>query len=162
MTADKPYDDLDDWNDRMIAKEKDMEATRRRNVATSAPEARHNHLADCAALLDRIAALVECQREEVPPTWTAVGTAAAIRSRLIDVLDGMDGLTRTAIEDVLEDIREANACPAPNADAPCSLCGRPSGEVESGASWYLCHDCEGSPEAWVAGFTHHAPEEDPA
>jgi len=40
--------------------------------------------------------------------------------------------------------------------APCSLCGRPSGIKNCGASWYLCCWCEGTDEAYYAGYTHHA------
>ena len=41
--------------------------------------------------------------------------------------------------------------------AMCSLCGRDTGiEVGEGprAEWYLCADCEGTPEAEEAGYSH--------
>lgn len=37
---------------------------------------------------------------------------------------------------------------------PCSLCGLPSGFTEEGANWYLCVLCEGTDEAWKAGYCH--------
>lgn len=37
---------------------------------------------------------------------------------------------------------------------PCSLCGAPSGFEDNGADWYLCAQCEGTPEAEAAGFHH--------
>lgn len=41
-------------------------------------------------------------------------------------------------------------------ERPCSLCGRPTG-FEAGQiepQWVICSDCEGTPEAEAAGYTH--------
>jgi len=59
-------------------------------------------------------------------------------------------------------------------EASCKLCGKPTGgvdararrfwdedvdedvdEEDSGEEWGLCADCEGTPEAKAAGYTHH-------
>ena len=59
----------------------------------SAAGAIQRNLQDCRALLDWIG--LECDRiEEAGATWSAVGTAAAIRERLLATLDGMNGMTQ--------------------------------------------------------------------
>jgi len=39
---------------------------------------------------------------------------------------------------------------------PCSLCGEPTEFSCDGplSEWYLCSDCEGTPAAEAAGYTH--------
>lgn len=52
----------------------------------------------------------------------------------------IDTLTRDEVEEWLA------------LDAPCSLCGKPTGiEPGAAAEWYLCPACEGTPEAEAAG-----------
>lgn len=82
------------------------------------------------------------QRDNGYCTWSEITAVDAARA----------GAVRYELRDIDGKIvRDVPLAP----EAPCSLCGRPSGETACGADWYLCRDCEGTPAAVAAGYAHN-------